>query len=68
MSTQMQKGTVVEKLVEETAKDDQHLRHLIHVCDGMKKVFNLMYVYISMWIRICTLIIEFSTRSSKTSR
>ena len=41
MSIHLQKGTVVEKLVEETAKDDQHLRHLIHVCDGRKKVFNM---------------------------
>ena len=30
----MQKGTVVEKLVEETAKDDQHLRQLISICEG----------------------------------
>ncbi|XP_047947070.1 kinesin-like protein NACK1 [Salvia hispanica] len=33
-----EKGTVVEKLVEETAKDDQHLRHLIHVCDAQRQV------------------------------
>lgn len=32
----MQKGTVVEKLVEETAKDDRHLRHLISICEGRK--------------------------------
>lgn len=30
----MQKGTIVEKLVEELAKDSQHLRHLIDVCEG----------------------------------
>lgn len=30
----MQKGTMVEKLVEETANDDQHLRHLISICEG----------------------------------
>lgn len=30
----MQKGTVVEKLVEETATDDKHLRSLISVCEG----------------------------------
>ena len=30
----MQKGTVVEKLVEETASNDQHLRHLIGICEG----------------------------------
>lgn len=30
----MQKGTVVEKLVEETASDDKHLRQLIGICEG----------------------------------
>lgn len=30
----LQKGTVVEKLVEETANDDQHLRQLINICEG----------------------------------
>ena len=30
----MQKGTVVEKLVEETANDDQHLKSLIRICEG----------------------------------
>jgi centromeric protein E len=30
----MQKGTIVDKLEEETAKDDQHLRHLIGICEG----------------------------------
>lgn len=30
----LQKGTVVEKLVEEKAKNDQHLRHLISICEG----------------------------------
>lgn len=30
----MQKGTVVEKLVEETASDDKHLRQLISICEG----------------------------------
>ncbi|KAG8387977.1 hypothetical protein BUALT_Bualt02G0077200 [Buddleja alternifolia] len=33
-----EKGTVVEKLVEETAKDDQHLRHLIQICDAQRQV------------------------------
>ncbi|CAA0815329.1 Kinesin-like protein NACK1 [Striga hermonthica] len=33
-----EKGTVVEKLVEETAKDDEHLRHLIHICDAQRQV------------------------------
>ena len=31
---ELQKGTVVEKLVEETANNDQHLRHLISICEG----------------------------------
>ncbi|MCI11366.1 kinesin-like protein NACK1-like, partial [Trifolium medium] len=30
--------TVVEKLVEETAKDDQHLRHLISICEAQRQV------------------------------
>lgn len=30
----VQKGTMVEKLVEETANNDQHLRHLISICEG----------------------------------
>ena len=30
----LQKGTVVEKLVEETVSNDQHLRHLISICEG----------------------------------
>lgn len=30
----MQKGTVVEKLVEERACDDKHLRQLIGICEG----------------------------------
>ena len=29
-----QKGTIVEKLDEEIAKDSQHLRHLIGICEG----------------------------------
>ncbi|KAL8056737.1 hypothetical protein ABFX02_04G138300 [Erythranthe guttata] len=33
-----EKGTVVEKLVEETAKDDQHLRNLIQICDAQRQV------------------------------
>ncbi|KAM6569216.1 hypothetical protein CsatB_017201 [Cannabis sativa] len=33
-----EKGTVVEKLVEETAKDDQHLRHLINICEAQRQV------------------------------
>ncbi|KAK4395779.1 Kinesin-like protein NACK1 [Sesamum angolense] len=33
-----EKGTVVEKLVEETAHDDQHLRHLIQICDAQRQV------------------------------
>ncbi|XP_076945696.1 kinesin-like protein NACK1 [Bidens hawaiensis] len=33
-----EKGTVVEKLVEETAIDDQHLRNLISVCEAQRQV------------------------------
>ncbi|KAJ6860598.1 hypothetical protein NC651_036860 [Populus alba x Populus x berolinensis] len=36
--SQMQKGTVVEKLVEETASNDQHLRHLIGICEAQRQV------------------------------
>lgn len=31
----LQKGTIVEKLVEEVVKDSQHLKHLIGVCEGI---------------------------------
>ena len=34
VSLPLQKGTIVEKLEEETVKDSQHLRHLISICDG----------------------------------
>ncbi|GMH17057.1 hypothetical protein Nepgr_018898 [Nepenthes gracilis] len=33
-----EKGTVVEKLVEEIATDDQHLRHLISICESQRQV------------------------------
>ncbi|XP_057446995.1 kinesin-like protein NACK1 isoform X2 [Lotus japonicus] len=33
-----EKGTVVEKLVEETAQDDSHLRHLISICEAQRQV------------------------------
>ncbi|XP_043695461.1 kinesin-like protein NACK1 isoform X1 [Telopea speciosissima] len=33
-----EKGTVVEKLVEETANSDQHLRHLISICEAQRQV------------------------------
>ncbi|KAE8124893.1 hypothetical protein FH972_019737 [Carpinus fangiana] len=33
-----EKGTVVEKLVEETANDDQHLRQLINICEAQRQV------------------------------
>ncbi|MQL97117.1 hypothetical protein Taro_029803 [Colocasia esculenta] len=32
-----EKGTVVEKLEEETAKDSQHLRQLIGICEGSER-------------------------------
>ncbi|QCD92218.1 centromeric protein E [Vigna unguiculata] len=33
-----EKGTMVEKLVEETVKDDKHLRHLISICEAQRQV------------------------------
>ncbi|KAM7277888.1 hypothetical protein ACFE04_005022 [Oxalis oulophora] len=33
-----EKGTMVEKLVEETANDGQHLRHLISICEAQRQV------------------------------
>ncbi|OVA13840.1 Kinesin [Macleaya cordata] len=33
-----EKGTVVEKLVEETANNDQHLRQLIGICEAQRQV------------------------------
>ncbi|XP_047339267.1 kinesin-like protein NACK1 [Impatiens glandulifera] len=33
-----EKGTIVEKLVEETANDDKHLRHLIGICEAQRQV------------------------------
>ncbi|KAK9668808.1 hypothetical protein RND81_13G088400 [Saponaria officinalis] len=33
-----EKGTIVEKLVEETAADDKHLRHLINICESQRQV------------------------------
>ncbi|CAL5441267.1 unnamed protein product [Camellia sinensis] len=35
---EMQKGTVVRKLVEETTNDDQHLRHLISIYEAQRQV------------------------------
>ncbi|KAJ6411380.1 hypothetical protein OIU84_008031 [Salix udensis] len=33
-----EKGTVVEKLVEETASNDRHLRRLINICEAQRQV------------------------------
>jgi centromeric protein E len=33
-----EKGTIVEKLEEEIAKDSQHLRHLISICEEQRQV------------------------------
>ncbi|XP_054820843.1 kinesin-like protein KIN-7B isoform X5 [Prosopis cineraria] len=33
-----EKGTVVEKLTEEVARDGQHLRHLIGICEAQRQV------------------------------
>ncbi|KAF2298667.1 hypothetical protein GH714_024631 [Hevea brasiliensis] len=38
-----EKGTVVEKLVEETASNDQHLRHLISICEVWEKSGHIPY-------------------------
>lgn len=53
----MQKGTVVEKLVEETATNDQHLRHLISICEGiLVKPFTLV-IFLCQWILISLLLV-----------
>ncbi|KAH0866039.1 hypothetical protein HID58_083250 [Brassica napus] len=49
-----EKGTVVEKLVEETANNDQHLRHLISICEGNLNLLyyilqSLFMFYVSDW-------------------
>ncbi|MBA0699922.1 hypothetical protein Goari_001517, partial [Gossypium aridum] len=33
-----EKGTIVEKLVEEVVKDSQHLKHLIGICEAQRQV------------------------------
>nr|GMC53942.1 kinesin-like protein NACK2 [Ipomoea batatas] len=33
-----EKGTIVEKLIEEIVEDDQHLRHLIKICEAQRQV------------------------------
>ncbi|PKA55403.1 Kinesin-like protein NACK1 [Apostasia shenzhenica] len=33
-----EKGTIVEKLEEETAKDSEHLRHLIGICEAQRQI------------------------------
>ncbi|CAK9159255.1 unnamed protein product [Ilex paraguariensis] len=33
-----EKGTIVEKLIEEIVKDGQHLRHLIGICEAQRQV------------------------------
>ncbi|KAK8515438.1 hypothetical protein V6N13_139584 [Hibiscus sabdariffa] len=33
-----ERGTIVEKLVEEVVKDSQHLRHLIGICEAQRQV------------------------------
>ncbi|PON97049.1 Kinesin-like protein [Trema orientale] len=33
-----ERGTIVEKLVEEVVKDGQHLRHLINICEAQRQV------------------------------
>lgn len=42
----LQKGTVVEKLVEETASDSQHLRQLISICEGkLVDCFMILFLF-----------------------
>lgn len=36
----MQKVTVVENLYEEVARDAQHLRHLIGICEGNLEIWH----------------------------
>ncbi|GFP82130.1 kinesin-like protein nack2 [Phtheirospermum japonicum] len=33
-----ERGTIVDKLIEEVVKDDQHLRHLISICEAQRQV------------------------------
>ncbi|GFP81956.1 kinesin-like protein nack1 [Phtheirospermum japonicum] len=33
-----ERGTNVDKLIEELVKDDQHLRHLISICEAQRRV------------------------------
>ncbi|KAH6797975.1 ATP binding microtubule motor family protein [Perilla frutescens var. hirtella] len=33
-----ERGTIVDKLIEEAVKDDQHLRHLISICEAQRQV------------------------------
>ncbi|KAI4335159.1 hypothetical protein L6164_013830 [Bauhinia variegata] len=33
-----EKGTIVEKLIEEVARDSQHLRHLMSICEAQRQV------------------------------
>lgn len=50
----LQKGTVVEKLVEETATDDQHLKHLISICEG-KAIRELILSGLALyWYNVLT--------------
>lgn len=46
----MQKGTIVEKLVEEVVKDSQHLKHLIGICEGnfITMRCNYSFIYLSI--------------------
>lgn len=54
-----QKGTVVEKLVEERANNDQHLRHLISICEG-KYVRSLdRKVELEHYLQCSKLLIDF---------
>lgn len=54
-SLYVQRGTLVYKLTEEVVKDDQHLRHLIRICEGdtehqvFKRFFIVQVIFIAFF-------------------
>ncbi|XP_058079156.1 kinesin-like protein NACK1 isoform X2 [Magnolia sinica] len=58
-----EKGTIVDKLVEEIVKDSQHLRHLIGVCEAQRQVGETALNHVSSRShQIIRLTIESSVR------
>lgn len=57
----LQKGTVVEKLEEETVKDNKHLRYLIGICEGTEKKILLMVIQIDPYF-ICSFLCNFQLK------